>query len=99
MIQGSQKIIAWAQANPAGAAPAPAAAAGEPEPQARRCGAPGTIEDLERWEDHGATWRPLELTDERVVVELCTCYGEPVDVLQSEDAGAHRVRARAPRRA
>ena len=43
-----------------------------------------TVEDLERWEENGATWRTLELTDERAVVELCTCYGEPVDTLQSE---------------
>jgi hypothetical protein len=43
-----------------------------------------TIADLERWEESGATWRTLELTDERAVVELSTCYGEPVDILQSE---------------
>jgi hypothetical protein len=43
-----------------------------------------TIADLERWEENGATWRTLELTDERAVVELCTCYGEPVGTLQSE---------------
>jgi hypothetical protein len=43
-----------------------------------------TIEDLERWEDHGATWRAVEVSDQRVVVELCTCYGEPVDMLTSE---------------
>ncbi len=42
-----------------------------------------TVEDLERWTDHGAQWRALELTDERAVVELCTCYGEPVDVVES----------------
>jgi hypothetical protein len=46
--------------------------------------APVTIEDLERWEEHGAIWRALEISDERAVVELCTCYGEPVDTLQSE---------------
>jgi hypothetical protein len=43
-----------------------------------------TVADLERWEENGATWRTLELSDERAVVELCTCYGEPVDTLQSE---------------
>lgn len=43
-----------------------------------------TVADLERWQDNGATWRALELSDERAVVELCTCYGEPVDTLQSE---------------
>jgi hypothetical protein len=43
-----------------------------------------TVEDLERWEDHGATWRALEVTDQRAIVELCTCSGEPVDTVQSE---------------
>lgn len=53
--------------------------------QAERVRAPFTIEDLKRWEDHGATWRALEISDERAVVELCTCYGEPVDLVQSEE--------------
>jgi hypothetical protein len=43
-----------------------------------------TIEDLQRWEENGATWRAVEISDERAVVELCTCYGEPVDTLQGE---------------
>jgi hypothetical protein len=47
--------------------------------------APTTIEDLTRWEEHGAIWRAVELTDERAVVQLCTCYGEAVDLVQSED--------------
>ena len=46
---------------------------------------PITIEALERWEDNGALWRTAELTADRVVVELCTCSGEPVDALASED--------------
>jgi hypothetical protein len=46
--------------------------------------APVTIEDLERWEEHGAIWRALECTDRRAVVQLCTCYGEPVDLVHSE---------------
>jgi hypothetical protein len=41
---------------------------------------------LERWTDHGAQYRVLELTDERAVVQLQTCYGEPVDLLESEDS-------------
>jgi hypothetical protein len=41
-----------------------------------------TVEDLERWTDNGARWRPLEISDERAVVELCTCYGEAVDVVE-----------------
>lgn len=45
-----------------------------------------STEELERWEAHGATWRTIEITDQRVVVELCTCYGEPVDVRVGESA-------------
>jgi hypothetical protein len=40
-----------------------------------------TLADLQRWEDNGATWRALEIADDHAVVELCTCYGEPVDTL------------------
>ncbi len=43
-----------------------------------------SVAALERWEDNGASWRALEVSDERAVVELCTCYGEPVDVLAGE---------------
>ncbi|MGI9183953.1 MAG: hypothetical protein ACR2GZ_03160 [Solirubrobacteraceae bacterium] len=46
---------------------------------------PITIEALERWEESGALWRTAALTPDRVVVELCTCSGEPVDALASED--------------
>jgi hypothetical protein len=44
-----------------------------------------TIEDLERWEEHGAIWRALEVNDERAIVDLCTCFGEPVDRMQGDD--------------
>ena len=44
---------------------------------------PLTIASLERWVAHGARWRAVEVSDERAIVELCTCYGEPVDRLQS----------------
>ena len=44
-----------------------------------------TIHELEDWELNGATWRALELSKERAVVELCTCYGETVDVVESDD--------------
>jgi hypothetical protein len=43
-----------------------------------------SIEDLKRWEDNGASWRAIEITDQRAVVELCTCYGEPVDRLEGD---------------
>jgi hypothetical protein len=44
-----------------------------------------TIKELEDWERNGATWRALELRDDRAVLELCTCYGERVDVVESDD--------------
>jgi hypothetical protein len=44
------------------------------------------LERLERWEAFGATWRTLELDDDHVVLQLCTCHGEPVDRLESDDA-------------
>lgn len=41
--------------------------------------------DLERWRDHGAAFRVLELREDHAIVELCTCHGEPVDRLESDD--------------
>jgi hypothetical protein len=43
-----------------------------------------TIAELEDWELHGAMWRALSVTDERAVVELCSCSGEPMDVVAGE---------------
>ncbi len=43
------------------------------------------IETLIRWEEHGAIWRLKELVGSEAVVQLCTCSGEPVDELRSED--------------
>jgi hypothetical protein len=45
------------------------------------------VEILQRWEDAGAVWRVESLTDERAVVMLCACTGEPVDRLESSDHG------------
>lgn len=46
--------------------------------------------------DHGAQYRVLQLTPEHVVLQLCTCYGEPVDRLESSDPALFEyVRARA----
>ncbi|MDQ6746012.1 MAG: hypothetical protein M3Z27_08395 [Actinomycetota bacterium] len=42
-----------------------------------------TLADLRRWEDHGATWRALEVDEEFVVVQLCTCFGEAVELARS----------------
>ena len=43
------------------------------------------MEILERWEEHGALWRVVSVGDERAVVDLCTCTGEPVERLESGD--------------
>ena len=40
---------------------------------------------LERWRDHGAHYRTLYLSDEKAIVELDTCDGEPVERLESSD--------------
>ncbi len=36
--------------------------------------------ELEHWVESGATWRAVEIADHHAVVELRTCYGEPVDL-------------------
>ena len=51
------------------------------------------VEVLRRWEDHGAVWRVVSLSDERAVVDLCTCHGEPVERLESTDAALLRFLA------
>ena len=43
------------------------------------------IEQLIRWEEHGAEWRTVHVSDEHASVDLCTCYGEPIDQLESSD--------------
>jgi hypothetical protein len=43
------------------------------------------VDVLTRWEDHGAEWRVVALRDDHVEIDLCTCYGEPVERLESGD--------------
>ena len=43
------------------------------------------VTTLERWRKHGAGYRVLHLSDELAVVQLCTCFGEPVDRIESTD--------------
>lgn len=58
------------------------------------------VEALNRWEQHGAEWRVVSLGDDRAIVELCTCYGEPVEVIESDDPELLRLlRARPGSRA
>jgi hypothetical protein len=49
------------------------------------------VEVLRRWEDHGAAWRALHVSDDHAIVELCTCHGEPVDRLESSDPALIRL--------
>jgi hypothetical protein len=44
-----------------------------------------SIDALERWVLFGAYWRVVDLSDERAVVDLCTCTGELVERLESDD--------------
>jgi hypothetical protein len=41
------------------------------------------VADLERWEDPRGAWRALEISDTFAILELCACYGEPVDTVQT----------------
>jgi len=43
-----------------------------------------TIKELQDWKLGGAVWRPVEVGDERVVIDLCSCSGEPMDRVQSD---------------
>jgi hypothetical protein len=43
-----------------------------------------TVAQLEDWELHGAIWRALSVSDERAVVELCSCTGEAMDVAEGD---------------
>lgn len=52
---------------------------------------------LERWAEHGGIWRTKSLSAGEAVVELLTCYGEPVDELRSSDPGLLRLLAEQPR--
>jgi hypothetical protein len=46
---------------------------------------PLTIDGLERWVFFGATWRVVDISRERAVVDVCTWMGEPVERLESDD--------------
>jgi hypothetical protein len=42
-------------------------------------------EVLTRWEESGAAWRAVHVSDYKAIVDLCTCTGEPVDRIESSD--------------
>lgn len=45
-----------------------------------------TVRELEDWERNGAVWRPVEIDAERAVVDLCSCSGELMERVESDDA-------------
>lgn len=45
------------------------------------------IDILQRWHEFGGTWRVRSLDELGAVVDLCSCEGQPVDVLRSTDVG------------
>lgn len=45
----------------------------------------GTIDELKDWERSGAVWRPAEISSARAVVDLCSCSGELMDRVESDD--------------
>ena len=55
------------------------------------------IETLIRWEQHGAVWRLKSLGRTEAVVQLCSCSGEPVDELSSNDPELLHYLAERPR--
>lgn len=55
------------------------------------------IVTLTRWEEHGAIWRALSVTQTEAIVELFTCSGESVDELRSSDPALLRYLADRPR--
>jgi len=45
-----------------------------------------TTEQLARWAGAGAHWRVVDHSEQRAVVELQQCTGEPIERVASEDA-------------
>jgi hypothetical protein len=44
-----------------------------------------TIHELEDWERNGAVWEPVEIYSGRAVVDLCSCTGELMERVESDD--------------
>lgn len=63
---------------------------GAPRSGGKRCGQltsrrQTTIAELEDWEKSGAVWRAIELSDDHAVIDLCTCTGELMERVESDD--------------
>jgi hypothetical protein len=46
---------------------------------------PATVRELHDWELNGAVWRPVEIHSDRAVVDLCSCTGELMERVESDD--------------
>jgi hypothetical protein len=46
------------------------------------------LENLENWTLSGGRWRVVSISNERAVVDLCACTGEPMERLESDDPAA-----------
>ena len=58
--------------------------------------APLTLADLERWELFGATWRVVQVSDDRALLDMCACTGQIVERRESDDRALIKyVRAQA----
>jgi hypothetical protein len=44
-----------------------------------------SIEDLERWVIAGAHWRVVDISRDHAVVDMCSCTGEPMERVESDD--------------
>jgi hypothetical protein len=44
-----------------------------------------TIDDLERWVLSGAQWRVVDISREHAVVDMCSCMGETMERVESDD--------------
>jgi hypothetical protein len=44
-----------------------------------------TVSELQDWELNGAVWRPVEVRSDRAVVDLCSCTGELMERVESDD--------------
>jgi len=46
---------------------------------------PVSIDELEQWVRSGAQWRVVDISQQRAVVDMCTCTGEPMERVESAD--------------
>ena len=44
-----------------------------------------TISELEDWQRNGAEWRAVEFDRGRVVIDMCSCTGERMDRVTSDE--------------